>query len=180
MIASYLLDPNNRQHGIDNLARTHLGMEKISTESLIGKGAKQISMAQVDIAQLAEYACEDADVAYQLHQKLDPKIKNENLEHVYRDIEIPLIEVLGDMERNGIMLDVEHLKKQSKELSKKVQTLEKKIYELAGRNFNIKSPKQLGPILFEELKIQEACNVKRVKKTKTGYATDHETLENYI
>ncbi len=179
MLESYLLDPSIRQHGIDTLSQKHLGITKTKTEELIGKGKKQISMLDVDQERIKNYACEDADITLRLHKHLFPKLKKLQLAPLYQDVELPLIEVLGDMERVGIALDKESLSKLSRKLTQRLKELTTRIFEEAGEEFNIKSPKQLGPILFEKLKIQDAVGVKRVKKTKTGYSTDQDTLETY-
>jgi DNA polymerase-1 len=179
MIASYLLDPNSHRHGIDALAQTHLNMEKIPTQDLIGKGSKQISMLEVPIEQITEYACEDADVAFQLHQHFDPQLKQHELMDLYLNLELPLLEVLGDMEREGIYIDADILARQGQDIAKMITELEKTVFDIAGETFNLNSPKQLGPILFEKLKIQNDVGIKKVKTTKTGYATNQETLEKY-
>jgi len=180
MIASYLLDPNHHQHGLDHMALKHLDHQTIPIDTIIGKGAKQITMDQADIDAVTEYACEDADITLQLYHFFKPKLHAQGLEDVFEKIELPLIDVLGDMERQGIALDLNILKEQSIKLQKHIDQLEQDIHGLADQNFNIKSPKQLGPILFEDLKIQDHCGVKKVKKTKTGYATDQETLKKYM
>lgn len=180
MIASYLLDPNSPQHGLDKLALKHLDHQTIPIENIIGKGAKQITMDQADIDLLTEYACEDADITLRLYHQFKPRLKENKLDMLLEHIEIPLIHVLGDMENLGIALDQDMLKAQSTQLQKKVSQLETDIHQHAGETFNIKSPKQLGPILFETLNIQDHCNIKKVKKTKTGYATDQETLKKYL
>lgn len=177
MIESYLIDPNGRAHGLDALALKHLGLKKISFDEVSEKG--QLLMDSVDIEKLSHYACEDADTALQLHTMFSPLIEKEKLGKLYHDIEIPLIEVLGDMERTGFALDVPLLTSLSKTLDKKIADLEKNIIEQAGETFNVKSPKQMGPILFEKLKIHEKVGIQKIKKTKTGYATDQETLEKF-
>jgi DNA polymerase-1 len=177
MIESYLLEPNSHQHGLDLLALKHLQIQKIPFTEISQKG--KLSIGEIDITKLSHYACEDADVTRQLHQLFSPKIKDQKMEKIYKEVEIPLIEVLGDIERNGIALDKKLLEKLSSDLDQKITGLEKKILEIAGEEFNIKSPKQLGPILFEKLKIHEALGIKKIKKTKTGYSTDQETLEKY-
>jgi DNA polymerase-1 len=177
MIESYLLDPNGRQHGLDDMALKYLNLKKIPFAEVSQKG--QLFMDQVDIEKLNHYACEDADTSLRLHKLFEPQIKEQKLEKLYQDIEIPLIEVLGDMEKAGFALDMDLLSTLSKKLDLKIAELTKKIIELAGEEFNIKSPKQMGPILFEKLKIHEALGIKKIKKTKTGYSTDQETLEKF-
>ena len=177
MLESYLLDPNSRQHGLDDLAIKHLNLKKIPFEDVSVKG--ELFMDQVDIEKLSHYACEDADACFQLHKIFEPQIKEQNLERLYRDIELPLIEVLGDMEKTGFALDVKLLGELSKQLTVRLDDLTKQIIDMAGEEFNIKSPKQLGPILFEKLKVHETAGITKIKKTKTGYATDQETLEKF-
>jgi DNA polymerase-1 len=177
MIESYLLDPNGRQHGLDDMALKYLNLKKIPFTDVSQKG--QLLMDQVDIEKLSHYACEDADTSLRLHKIFEPQIKEQQLEELYQDIEIPLIEVLGDMEKTGFTLDMNLLSILSKKLDLKITQLTQKIIEQAGEVFNIKSPKQMGPILFEKLKIHEALGIKKIKKTKTGYSTDQETLEKY-
>ncbi len=172
MIAHYLLEPDLR-HNLDYLAETYLKYQPVSIESLIGKkGKKQLSMRQIPVEQVAPYAAEDADITLQLYHLLFPRLKEEGLEELYFRIEEPLIKVLVDMEHAGINLDVDFLKQYSKELAQKMQQIEARIYELAGQRFNIASPKQVGEILFEKLKIPY-----RWRKTRTGqYSTDEEKL----
>ncbi|MCC7460095.1 MAG: DNA polymerase I, partial [Proteobacteria bacterium] len=177
MLESYLLDPNGRQHGLDDLAIKHLNLKKIPFTEVSVKG--QLFMDQVDIQKLSHYACEDADACFQLHQIFKEKIKEQNLERLYHEVELPLIEVLGDMEKTGFALDLNLLSELSKKLTIRLNELTKQIIEAAGEEFNIKSPKQMGPILFEKLKVQEAAGITKIKKTKTGYATDQETLEKF-
>ncbi len=177
MIESYLLDSNSHQHGLDALALKHLNLKKISFNDLSSKG--QIAMDAIDVTKLTNYACEDADTALQLHQLFEKQIKENNLESVYQKLEIPLIEVLGDMERNGFALDKDLLKSLSERLEIKINDLNAQVMKIAGEEFNLKSPKQLGPVLFEKLKIHETLDIKKIKKTKTGYSTDQETLEKY-
>ena len=179
MLESYLLESGHRNHSLDKLAQKHLGIEKIPTEDLIGKGKNQLSMLDVDTQKVSEYACEDADVTWQLHELFAPSIKKQKLTNLYENTELPLIEVLGDMEQRGIKLEAKKLDSISKGITKRLDKLRKEVYEEAGEEFNIGSPKQLGPILFEKLRIQDAVGMKRVKKTKTGYSTDQETLEKY-
>lgn len=177
MIESYLIDPNGRAHGLDALALKHLSLKKIAFDEVSEKG--QLLIDTVDIEKLSHYACEDADTSLQLHNMFNVVIQKDNLSKVYNDIEIPLIEVLGDMERAGFALDLPLLSSLSKTLDQKITELEKKIIQEAGETFNIKSPKQMGPILFEKLKVHEKAGIQKIKKTKTGYATDQETLEKY-
>ncbi|MBI1851691.1 MAG: DNA polymerase I [Planctomycetes bacterium] len=179
MIAAYLLDPGARQHNLDVLALEYLGFKKTPTEALIGRGAKQITMADVAVDEVAKYACEDADVTRQLEGVLAPKLRDLGLESLFHDMEMPLVAVLAAMERTGIALDLSILQRMSRDLSTRIGTLEAEVHALAGTPFNINSPQQLGAILFEKLRIQDALSVKRLRRTKTGYSTDQQTLEKF-
>ena len=173
MIAHYLLNPELR-HGMDYLAETYLKYKTVRIEELIGpKGRKQITMRDVPIAQVAEYAAEDADVTLKLKNLFAPLLEKERFESLFYDIEMPLIYVLAEMEYTGVTLDTVALKQSSEELTAALKTLEKEIYELAGMKFNINSTRQVGEVLFDHLKIEE-----KGKKTKTGgYSTNEEILE---
>jgi len=173
MLAHYLLDPDQR-HGLDKLAGTHLGYAPVPITALIGeKKSAQISMADVAVEKLVDYACEDADVTIQLRQILEPQLEKRKLRNVFDTIECPLIPVLVEMEANGIALDTAALKEISGRLAGEIAGYEKKVYELAGHEFNLNSPKQLGEVLFDELKLAD-----KPKKTKTGqYTTNEEVLD---
>ncbi|WP_299457995.1 DNA polymerase I [uncultured Microscilla sp.] len=186
MIAHYLLQPDMR-HNMDVLAKSYLNYEPVEITSLIGKkGKKQGSMRDVAIDKIKEYAGEDADITLQLKEIFDAQIKAQDLRHpvpedgsekvtlekLLNEVETPLIEVLATVETNGVKLDSESLAKLSKELAKEVVVLEEKIYKIAGEEFNIASPKQLGEILFGKLQLDP-----KAKKTKSGqYATGEEIL----
>jgi len=171
MLAHYLIDPDTR-HNMDVLAENYLHYSPISIETLIGKGKNQGSMREVEIEKVAEYAAEDADITLQLKNIFVPILKKDNLEELFHKVEMPLVEVLADVERNGVKIDVEALNLYSKDLEKELKDIEQSIYSLAGEPFNISSPQQLGKILFEKLKL-----VDKPKKTKTGqYATGEEIL----
>ncbi|MCW8900844.1 MAG: DNA polymerase I [Gammaproteobacteria bacterium] len=153
MLASYVLDSTLR-HNMDDMAVRHLSYSTIHYEDVAGKGAKQLTFNQVDIDTAAPYAAEDADITLRLHQILYPQVQEvKSLEKVYSEIEIPLLPVLSRMERNGVLLDVNMLAKQSKQLTQRLKELELEIYEIAGEEFNIGSPKQLQVILFEKLEL---------------------------
>lgn len=171
MIAHYLIQPDMR-HNMDLLSEAYLGYKPVSIETLIGKkGKNQLTMRSVPQENISNYACEDADVTLQLKNKFAPEIKGD-LKTLFETIETPLIPVLGAMEKEGIKLDVDALKIFSGELEQLVTQLEKDIINLAGLEFNLDSPKQLGQVLFEHLKI-----VEKPKKTKTGqYATGEDIL----
>jgi DNA polymerase-1 len=173
MIASYLLNPGSRAHNIDDLSFAEFGHEKIHIVDLIGKGKDQISMAEVPVEKVSDYSCEDADFAYRLVNRLEPELRKNNLLELFKNIEMPLVPVLENMERNGVKINVDFLNKFKKETEKRKQELEAKIYELAGTNFNINSPQQLKAILFEKLEISTIG----IGKTKTGISTAAEELE---
>ncbi len=173
MIAHYLINPDMR-HNMDVLSETYLKYSPKSIEDLIGKkGKNQLSMRDVALEEIKEYAAEDADITYQLKQNFSPILDKAETKKLFDEIEIPLIPVLAAMELEGINLDVPFLKEMSVEMAKESSALEQKIYETAGEKFNLASPKQLGDILFDKLKIGGA----KQKKTKTGqYATGEEIL----
>lgn len=171
MIFSYLLDAGARSHGQDELAKRYLGHEMIPITALIGTGKNQKSMRDVDVAVVAEYAVEDAEVALQLCDLLEKELRQEGLWDLYWELERPLISVLADMEHCGIRVDVDLLRKHSQSAAERLAVIQKEIYALAGREFNIDSPLQLREILFTELKLPV------IKKTKTGASTDQEVLE---
>ncbi|MBN2712291.1 MAG: DNA polymerase I, partial [Planctomycetes bacterium] len=170
LIASSIIMGHIRDHGIDTLAKRHLGIEKIPTTDLIGKGAKQVCMDTVPLKQICEYACEDADVALRLEEVLAKQLEKRNEKHLLDDIELPLSLVLAEMEYTGIRIDCKLLKKQSDEVAVVMDALEQQIYALAGHEFNVASPKQLSVILYEEM------NLPVLKKTKTGASTDESVL----
>lgn len=172
MLAHYLIDPEKR-HGMDLLASVYLNYQPISITSLIGKkGADQGNMRDVEVAKVAEYAAEDADITFQLKQKFAPLLHDFQINDLAESIENPLVYVLADMEHNGVKIDTDFLKEYSGILEKEIAQVEDKVYELAGERFNLSSPKQLGVILFEKLKVED-----KPKKTETGqYATGEEIL----
>jgi DNA polymerase-1 len=173
MLAHYLIEPDMR-HGMDYLSGIYLNYEPISITTLIGKKGKgQLNMRDVAIEKIKEYAAEDADITFQLAQKLIPEIEAKEAKQLLNEIEIPLINVLSDMEREGVKINKDFLIQYSKELETDIAALEKRIIELAGKPFNIASPKQLGEILFDHLKLDP-----KAKKTKTGqYQTGEDVLQ---
>jgi DNA polymerase I len=172
MIAAFVLDSARMQYGIDRLALDYLNIKKIPTSDLIGKGAKQISMRMVDLKRIAAYASEDADVALRLADYLEEKLeKLPQLRKLCDDVETPLIDVLVEMETNGIAIDPAVLKEQSQVLGVRIEELREKIFKETGFEFNPDSPKQLQDVLFNKLQLNP------VKKTKTGHSTDVEVLE---
>ncbi|PIB33687.1 DNA polymerase I [Gaetbulibacter sp. 5U11] len=186
MLAHYLINPDMR-HNMDVLAETYLNYTPIAITELIGKkGKNQLSMRDVPLEKQTEYAVEDADITLQLKEHFEKELGEANTQKLFDDIEVPLLRVLAAMELEGINLDVDFLNSLSDDLNNDINTLERKIYEVAGEEFNIASPKQLGIILFEKLKL-----VDKPKKTKTGqYATgedilsylakDHEIIRNIL
>ncbi len=172
MLAHYLIDPDTR-HNMDALSETYLGYSPVSITELIGKkGKDQGTMREVDIQIASDYAAEDADITLQLKHKFAPMLVENQLEKLFHEVEMPLVEVLSDMELEGVKIDTKVLADFSKELEKQIQSKEAEIQELAGMKFNVGSPKQLGEVLFDVLKLDP-----KAKKTKTGqYKTDEEVL----
>ncbi|MEH6635964.1 MAG: DNA polymerase I, partial [Halioglobus sp.] len=163
MLESYVLDSTATRHDMNSLALKYLGQKTIHFEDVAGKGAKQLTFNQVTIEQAGPYAAEDADITWRLHQALWPKLEQHNsLRSVYVDIEMPLVPVLSRIERQGALLSRELLQRQSMELGARLLELQGRAYELAGQEFNLGSPKQLGQILFEKLEIPV------IKKTPKG------------
>jgi len=172
MVAHSLIEPD-RRHGMDYLSEVYLGYTPVPISKLIGDAkAGQVNMADVPVAKVAEYSAEDADVTWQLRSVLEPLLKEKGQERVFYEVESPLIPVLVDMEFEGIKVDAAALAEFAAQLSKEMDEAEKTVYRLAGTTFNLNSPKQLGQVLFDLLKIGAAP-----KKTKTGqYSTDEQTL----
>ncbi len=171
MIASYLINPSLRQHNLDALSLSYFNIKKIPVTDLIGTGKKQITMERVPLAKVTAYACEDADMTWRLKIHLEKKLEEMHLRQLFEDVEIPLVYTLCEMEKSGIALDIPFLEEMSGKVSEKLSQLEKKIFAVAGEEFNINSPKQLSVILFEKLKLPV------VRRTKTGYSTDVNVLE---
>lgn len=170
MVAAYLADSSQRLK-MDILSKTYLGYKPIPIEELIGKGKKQRSMADLPYEEIASYACEDADITYRLYEVLKEKLKEDELLDIAETVEFPLIEVLAEMEQNGVHIDKEMLASFSKELSSDLEMLEKQIFELTGEEFNLNSPQQLGVVLFDKMDLPAG------KKTKTGqYSTSESVL----
>ncbi|MGY1489549.1 DNA polymerase I [Methylobacillus pratensis] len=172
LLQSYVLE-SHRTHGMDDLAMRHLGVQTITYEQIAGKGAKQVPFSQIGIDTASEYAAEDADITLQLHQVLYPQIETDDkLEFVYRQIEMPLLDILYTIERNGVLIDQAMLQAQSHELGQKLIELEQQAYDIAGQPFNLGSPKQLQEILFGKL------GIKPLKKTPSGApSTDEDVLQ---
>ncbi|WP_448122175.1 DNA polymerase I [Xanthomonas arboricola] len=173
LLESFVLNSGSARHDMDSLAKRYLGYDTVKYEDVCGKGAKQIPFAQISLDDATRYAAEDADITLRLHQVLGPRLAAEpGLEQVYRDIEMPLVEVLARIEANGVCVDAAELRRQSADLSKRMLAAQQKATELAGRSFNLDSPKQLQALLFDELKLPAV-----VKTPKGQPSTNEEALE---
>ena len=169
LLESYLIDPD-QPHNLDALALKWLGHTNISYSDVAGTGRSQISFSEVTIEKATQYSAEDADVTLRLHSKLGPELKKRGAERLYKEVEIPLIEVLAAMEFYGVLVDEKALRRMSVDLDSEMKAAEAEIYQLAGETFNVQSPKQLSKILFEKL------GLPIIKKTKTGVSTDESVL----
>jgi DNA polymerase-1 len=170
MLAHYLLEPDMK-HGMDFLSESYLGYSPVSIETLIGKkGKNQGTMRDVELEKIAEYAAEDADITFQLKQIFEPSVQEREVVNVLQDIELPLIPVLGDMERQGVKIDKEFLNEYSANLKYEIDVVSEEIFSLAGLKFNLDSPKQMGEVLFKHLKLPQD------KKTATGQASTNEEV----
>jgi DNA polymerase-1 len=172
MVASYLLSPNERRHNMDDLAEKYLNYRTITFKDLVGAGKSAVPVEEVPLDRISEYAIEDADVTYRLYAIFRKKIDEEDLSTLFHDIEMPLIPVLADMERAGVKIDTGYFKKLEAQNLKMLREVEEKIYDSAGRAFNINSTRELSQVLFEELRL------KPQRKTKTGLSTDIRVLES--
>jgi DNA polymerase-1 len=170
MIASYLLNPSKHRHSLEELSREYLDRQIITYEDVAGAGAKAIPFSQVGVEKACRYSCEDADLTLILANLLIPKVEADGFAELLGRVELPLIEVLAVMEMNGVKLDLPLLTVMSEEFEKLMEKISGEVYELAGGEFNINSPQQLGKVLFEKLKLPGG------KRTKTGYSTDVEVL----
>jgi DNA polymerase I len=170
MIASYLLNPSKHRHSLEELSREYLDRQVITYSDVAGSGARAIPFSRVPVEKACRYSGEDADLTLQLAQLLMPKIEAEGFADLFHRVELPLIEVLAAMEMNGVRLDLPLLEVMSREFERKMDRISEEIFGLAGESFNINSPQQLGKILFEKLKLPGG------KRTKTGYSTDVEVL----
>lgn len=171
MVAAWLIDSSRTNYNIDALAADYLKYRKIPTSDLIGKGKNRITMDQVPVRKVCGYACEDVDIAWRLALALEPMLRREKLESLFRGVEMPLVGVLAEMEYNGVALDCKCLEQMSEELGRRIDGLAARIHETAGEEFNIASTQQLGEMLFKKRGLDP------VRKTKTGYSTDAEVLE---
>ena len=173
MLMSYVLDAGKNRHNMDTLSEIHLNHKTIPYKELVGIGKKQINFADVEISQAKDYAAEDADVTYRLYKIFKKNLQSEKLTNIYEIFEKPLIEILSFMEINGVKINNKFLKDLSQKFEKKIKKLEKKIFKISKKNFNIGSTKQLGEIMYNELKIAS------LKKTKKGsFATSANVLED--
>ena len=173
MLLSYTLDAGNNRHNMDTLSELHLGHKTISYKDLVGTGKKQLNFSDIDLKSATEYAAEDADVTLRLYNILSERVSQEKLNKIYEVFEKPMIKILSKLEINGIKVDENYLKKLSKKFEERLVKIEKEIYKLSGKKFNIGSPKQLGEIIYNDLKIA------KLKKTKKGsLATSAKVLED--
>ena len=173
MLASYTLDAGLNRHNLDTLSEIHLGHKTISFKDLVGSGKNKLKFEDVDLKKATEYAGEDADITYRLYELLKQRLDQEKITKIYEIFEKPMVKILSDMEINGVKVDKEYLKNLSKKFTGKILKIEKEIYSLAKKDFNIGSPKQLGEIIYNELKIA------KLKKTKKGsLATSANILED--
>ena len=173
MLLSYIYDSTAIRHGLDDVAEKYLSYSTIHYEDIAGKGAKQIPFSKVDIKTAAEYSCEDTLISFELYNYLWSKVsKDNNITKIYQDIEMPLLPILSNIERNGVLIDAKRLLKLSEELEKELKSIQKECYKLTKKEFNLNSPKQLQEILYVDLKIPVS------KKTPTGKpSTDEDTLQ---
>jgi len=171
LLASFMLDPSARLHGIDQLAEIHLGMRKIPTSSLIGTGAKQITMAEAPVEAVSEYACEDADAALRLTNLFFPRVRQQQMERLLYQLELPLVPVLLMMEKTGVALDTRLLMELSREFAAEAEKLVDEVHEMAGMPFNLNSTQQLADVLYNRLGLPTG------RKTKFGFSTDTDELE---
>ncbi len=174
MVASYLIDPDRHAHSLEKVAWEFLGEKVITYKEVAGSGKKEITFDAVPVERACEYAAEDADMAFRLHETLSAELQSKALDRLMDEVEMPLVFVLAAMERWGVKIDRDHLRHLSKELSEQAWQIEDRIYQLAGRRFNINSPKQLSSVLFEEMGLTP---LKKTRK-KSGYSTDMEVLSS--
>jgi DNA polymerase-1 len=178
MVADWCADPGLRQHNLDDMALRRLGVRKIPTESLIGTGRSQITMREVPVADVARYACEDADVTWRLRHVLEPELAERGVDRVFRDVEMPLLPVLVRMEANGIRVDVKRLERLGADLEARAAEAEAGILRHCPEGTNVRSNAALGAVLFDQLELHRKAGRSKPRRTAkgTGYATDEETL----
>jgi DNA polymerase-1 len=180
MIASFLINSTSGQHNLDHLALEYLDYRMIPIEEIIGSGKNQRKMTEMSVNEVSNYSCEDSDYTYRLMEIFAPNLRQLGLENLFYKIEMPLVDVLIEMEEQGVSLDVPFLKSLSAELEDKITDLEKSIIEQAGEPFNLNSPQQLGSILFDKMEIHKDIGMRKPKRTKTGqYSTSEQILERY-
>lgn len=181
MVADYLLNPGSRQHNLDGMAYSYLKYKMIPIEKLIGeKGKKQKNMADIPVAEVGRYTCEDADITFRLKEYLEKELQKNGTAQLFEELEMPLVSVLIEMEKTGVKIDISFLQKMSKELDLALKELENRIYHEAGTEFNLNSPQQLGKVLFEKLEIHKEQGKRRPSKTATGqFSTSEQILEKY-
>ncbi len=173
MLMSYVLDAGNNRHNMNILSEIHLGHKTIAYKDVVGSGKKQLNFSEVNLKEATEYAAEDADVTFRLYEHLSERVNSEKLNKIYEIFEKPMIKLLSQLEIDGIKVDKEYLKKLSKKFKERLEKIEKEIYKISGKEFNIGSPKQLGEIIYNDLKIA------KLKKTKKGsLATSAKILED--
>jgi len=179
MVLSYLLEPNWGKHNLNKLALNYLQTKTIAYEDIVGKGKNEATMNAVDIHRVAPYACQDADFALKLSEILWPKVIENKLDSLYREIELPLIKVLADMEIWGVRIDTEKLKELSEELQESLDRIERRIFEISGEKFNLNSPSQLATMLFEKLGLPASRKTKKTKGYSTSVAVLQELAANH-
>ncbi|MFN3240867.1 MAG: DNA polymerase I [Planctomycetota bacterium] len=178
MLASYCSEPGLRSHSLADLALQHFAFKKTSEKDVVGSGKKQRTFAEVDPSLVGNYVSEEADLVLRLSTPLREQLERAGTTALYRDLELPLVPVLLDMEWEGIAIDTEHLRKLSAELQDRIEDLQERVFERAGHEFNLGSPAQLGKVLFDELEVHRAADISKPRRTPTGqYKTDHEVLE---
>jgi len=178
MLASYCSEPGLRSHSLADLALKHFALKKTSAKDIVGTGKKQRTFAEVDSSLVGNYVSEEADLVLRLVQPLQEQLDQAGTTRLYRELEIPLVTALLDMEWEGIAIDIQHLMNLSTELQERVDDLQDRVFERAGHEFNLGSPAQLGKVLFEELEVHRAADINKPRRTPTGqYKTDHDVLE---
>ncbi|MGE3174788.1 MAG: DNA polymerase I [Planctomycetota bacterium] len=177
-LASYCLEPGVTAHDLGTLALREFGVKKTARRDLLGSGKKQKTFDEIDPDAVAAFAGEDADLALRTRERLAPRLVEHEVEPLFRELELPLVPVLLDMEWEGITIDTDHLQALSKDLDRRIRQLEERVHQRAGREFNLGSPQQVGLVLFDELEVHRAADVARPRRTATGqYKTDHDVLE---
>jgi len=179
MVLSYLLEPNWGKHNLNRLASTYLGVKTIPYHDIAGKGKSELTMNAIDIAKVTPYACQDADLAFQLASHLWPRVQEKNLARLYHDIERPLITVLSNMEMWGVKLDSDALHKLSQDLQQEIESLRDKIYALSGEEFNLNSPQQLATVLFDKLGLQPKRKTRKTRSHSTDMGVLQELAKTY-